>query len=82
MASITIRNLDEGLKAKLRVRAAQHGRSMEEEARDVLRIVLAYEEGKPSTLMSAIRKRFAKAGSVDLPQPERDSMRTPPDLKR
>ena len=37
MASITIRNLDDGLKRRLRVRAAENGRSMEEEARDILR---------------------------------------------
>ena len=37
MASITIRNLDESVKARLRIRAAQHGRSMEEEARHILR---------------------------------------------
>ncbi len=40
MASITIRNLEEPLKARLRIRAATHGRSMEEEARDILRNVL------------------------------------------
>jgi antitoxin FitA len=38
MASITIRNLEELLKARLRIRAATHGRSMEEEARDILRM--------------------------------------------
>ncbi len=37
MASITIRNLDDDIKHRLRVRAAEHGRSMEEEARDILR---------------------------------------------
>jgi plasmid stability protein len=33
MASITIRNLDDDVKQRLRIRAAEHGRSMEEEAR-------------------------------------------------
>lgn len=37
MASITIRNLDDEVKRRLRVRAAEHGRSMEEEAREILR---------------------------------------------
>ena len=37
MASITIRNLDDGLKGRQRVRAAEHGRSMEEEVRQILR---------------------------------------------
>jgi plasmid stability protein len=35
LASITIRNLDEGLKRKLRLRAAHRNRSMEDEARDI-----------------------------------------------
>ena len=43
MASMTIRNLDEQLKARLRVQAAQHGRSMEDEARDILRAALSTE---------------------------------------
>jgi antitoxin FitA len=36
MASITIRDIDARLKTRLRVRAAHHGRPMEEEARDIL----------------------------------------------
>ena len=38
MASITIRNLDDDVKRRLRIRAAEHGRSMEEEAREILRL--------------------------------------------
>jgi len=82
MASITIRNLDEALKARLRVRAAKHGRSMEEEARDVLRIVLSKEELAPANLFEAIRRRFAGIGPVDLPAQPREPMRDPPDLDR
>lgn len=37
MASITIRNLDDYLKAQLRIVAARHGRSMEEEVRFIIR---------------------------------------------
>ena len=40
MASITVRNLDDDLKRRLRIRAAQHGRSMEQEARDMARGIL------------------------------------------
>ena len=40
MGSITIRNLDDSLKSRLRIQAAVHGRSMEDEARDILRTVL------------------------------------------
>ena len=46
MASITVRNLDEGLKRRLRVRAAENGKSMEQEVRDILRAAL--DEEAPS----------------------------------
>ena len=80
MASITIRNLDEELKARLRVRAARHGRSMEEEVRDLLRSALAKEETRRDNLLVAIRKRFAGVGPVELPIPERQSLREPPEF--
>jgi plasmid stability protein len=82
MASITIRKLDAGLKARLRIRAARHGRSMEDEARDVLRVALAQEQQTPGNVLEAIRRRFAKVGPVDLQIPPRDPMRKPPDLGR
>jgi plasmid stability protein len=44
---MTIRNLDDGLKKRLRIRAAAHGRSMEDEARDILRAALSTGE-KPT----------------------------------
>jgi plasmid stability protein len=80
MASLTIRNLDEPLKARLRVQAAVHGRSMEDEARDILRTALAREASKPANLAAAIRKRFAPLGGVDLPDVPRQAMREPPDF--
>ena len=43
MASITIRNLDESLKSRLCIQAAVHGRSMEDEAREILRSSLNQE---------------------------------------
>ena len=52
MASITIRNLDDGIKRRLRVRAAEHGRSMEEEAREILRQVVG-ETTPPNNLADA-----------------------------
>jgi len=78
MASITIRNLDDKLKQDLRVRAAQHGRSMEDEARDILRQALAQEHAAPEDLGSAIRRRFARLGGVDLQIPAREASREPP----
>lgn len=78
MASITIRNLDETLKRKLRVRAARHGRSMEEEARQILRSALAEKAGKPANLFDAIRRRIEPLGGVDLEIPPREPIREPP----
>jgi antitoxin FitA len=80
MASITIRNLDDALKSRLRVRAAVHGRSMEDEARDILRSVLNQEVGPPVDLASAIRARFAPLGGLDLPEQPRGPMREPPNF--
>ena len=78
MASIMIRNLDDGLKRKLRIRAAQHGRSMEEEARNILRSALLKKIGKPTSLYEAIRRRIAPLGGVDLDIPRRQPLREPP----
>lgn len=81
MASITIRNLDDDLKLRLRIRAAEHGRSMEEEARDILRRVMA-EAPPPRNLAAAIRGRFAALGGVELELPPREPIREPPHLGR
>ena len=66
MASITIRKLDERTKARLRVRAAQHGRSMEEEARTLLRSALQDDVNLTGNLADAIRARFRRFGGVGL----------------
>jgi plasmid stability protein len=78
MASITIRNLDEETKARLRVRAAQHGRSMEEEARRLLRAALQDEVASKGNLGDAIRARFRRLGGVELRLPARGPIREPP----
>ena len=78
MASIMIRNLDDGLKSKLRVRAAQHGRSMEEEARHILRRALTEKPREPTDLHEAIRRRIEPIGGVDLEIPPRQPLREPP----
>lgn len=77
MASITIRNLDDGLKRRLRVRAAEHGRSMEEEAREILRQAVGGVTA-PRNLGQAIHARFAAIGGVELELPVRGPMREPP----
>lgn len=78
MASITIRNLDDSLKSRLRVHAAIHGRSMEDEARDILRSALIQETPPPGNLADAIRARFAPLGGFDMPEVPREPMREPP----
>ena len=77
MASITIRNLEDGLKRQLRIRAAQHGQSMEEEVRQILRTALSQDSTGPANLARAIRARFAPLGGVDLDLPPRTPMREP-----
>ncbi len=78
MASITIRNLDDALKRKLRVRAAHHNTSMEDEARDILRTVLAVDPAQAGNLADAIRARIEPLGGVELSPPPRTPMRKPP----
>jgi antitoxin FitA len=77
MASITIRNLDDDVKRRLRIRAAGHGRSMEEEAREILREVVG-EERRSQNLAAAIRARVAPLVGVELDLPLREPMRDPP----
>ena len=78
MASITIRNLDAQTKARLRVRAAHRQRSMEEEARTILRTALAEADAAPGDLAEAIGARFRPLGGVELVLPTREPMREPP----
>lgn len=78
MPSITIRNIDESTKAKLRVRAAHHKRSMEDEVRNILRAALSEEPPARHNLVEAIRKRFQPLGGVKLDSPRREPMRDPP----
>jgi antitoxin FitA len=77
MASITIRQLEEGIKRRLRIRAARHGRSMEQEAREILKSALNKPEDQAKDLGEAIRRRFAKYGGVDLEIPPREPMPEP-----
>lgn len=69
---MTIRNIDEQLKSRLRLQAARHGRSMEDEARDILRTALSTEpEGSQSNLVESIRRRVMPLGGVELNLPAR-----------
>ena len=80
MATLTIRNLDEGTKAQLRIQAARHGRSMEEEARTILREAIEAKQPSAATkqgLGSRIHAHFARLGGVDLELLERSSQPSP-----
>jgi len=79
MSSITIRNLDPALKERLRVRAAQHGRSMEAEVRNILQRAVSASGALPTgSFYERIHARFARLGGVDLELPPRDEAREPP----
>ena len=75
MATMTIRNLDDQLKQRLRGRAATHGRSMEDEALDILRTALATQPSAPS-LIEAIRARVDPLGGIELDIPAREAIRS------
>jgi antitoxin FitA len=77
MASLTIRNIDDALKRRLRLQAAGHGRSMEEEVREILRATLGPSLGS-ADLGQSIHARFASLGGVELELPARGPMRTSP----
>ena len=79
MATLTIRNLDEQTKAQLRIQAARHGRSMEEEVRTILRGAIEANQPAPAGhgLGSRIHAHFAKLGGVELDLPARTSQPRP-----
>ena len=78
MASITIRNLDDDVKIRLRVRAAGNGRSVEEEARLILRETVGRETAPENGLGTAVHELFKPLGGVELELPPREPMREPP----
>ncbi|MDP2226057.1 MAG: hypothetical protein Q8J78_01070 [Moraxellaceae bacterium] len=76
MAVLTIRNLDDELKARLRRLAAAHGRSMEEEARQILKQRLSVAEEASAGLGSRLHAQFKAAGLTEVvvtraPEPPR-----------
>ena len=80
MPSITIRNLDEGVKSLLRLQAAQHGHSMEREAREILRTALSRKPAGNTNLAAKIHARFQPLGGVNLPETPRESARKEPEF--
>jgi plasmid stability protein len=74
MAALSIRDLDDSVKEKLRLRAARNGRSMEAEIRAILTSAVT-DEAPRTDLFNALTQRFARLGGVDLDIPART---TPP----
>lgn len=81
MSNITIENFDENLKNRLQKRAEYYGRSLEEEAKEILRTVLTQNAVEPLNLALAIERRFALFGDFELPTVAREPLREPPDFK-
>ena len=79
MATLTIRDLDDSLKLKLRLRAAGQNRSMEEEARQILRAALlgGQPQAESGAFVARMRERFAGLGDVQLPIEPREPVRSP-----
>ena len=81
MASITVRNLDDEVKRKIRIRAAEHGCSMEAEVREILAKAVEIPPTPSKGLGTRIHERFKAIGGVDLELPEREPMPEPPQYK-
>jgi plasmid stability protein len=77
MANITIRNLEEATKRKLKIRAATNGRSMEQEAREILKAALSQTPKKQANLAERIREIFNPLGGVELERLPREPIRDP-----
>ena len=77
MASITIRNLEQDTKRRLKIRAAMNGRSMEQEAREILKSALAQTSKRKANLAERIREIFVPLGGVELEPLPREPIRDP-----
>ncbi len=80
MANITIRNLEDDVRTRLRVRAAGNGHSMEEEVRQILRKAVGRTPNSRD-LTSIIRSHFGPTNGVDLELPPREPAREPPSFE-
>lgn len=81
MNSITIQNFDDNLKNRLQKRAEYYGRSLEEEAREILRTVLIENSIEPLNLALAIEQRFAHFEDFELPTINREPLRESPNFE-
>jgi antitoxin FitA len=79
-STLTVRNLDDAVKGRLRVRAAENGRSMEAEARAILRDTLLGPGASEARLGSRIHERFAGLRGDALELPSRSELPRAADL--
>lgn len=77
VVAMTIQDIDEQLEMRLRRQAARHGRSMEDEARHILRAALSTEPLAGRNLADSIRGRIEPLGGIELELPKRDAIRDP-----
>lgn len=69
MAQLIVRNLEEEVKARLRQRASRHGRSVEEEVRDILRNATREEGKRKKGIGTAFSRLFSGVGlKQDFPE--------------
>jgi plasmid stability protein len=81
MGTMTIRNLDDKIKKNLRIQAADHGHSMEEEVRQILTTALGKEKDKDEEpLGSRIHELFQEVGGLEITLPERKDQIPMPNL--
>lgn len=80
MATLTIRKLSDLAKNKLRVQAAENGRSMEEEARRIIEEAVGPKKKKRLNLAEEIHRIVAPLGGIELDLPPRRPVREPPDF--
>jgi plasmid stability protein len=77
MSTLTIRRLDSAVKERLRVRAAEHGHSMEDEVRRILSESCGPVVG-PESLADIARRLFGEDRGAELELPPRQIGREPP----
>jgi plasmid stability protein len=78
VTDITISNIDDNIKNLLQQRASKNGRSLEEEAKEILRLALIENQKPPGNIVSMIEKRFAHLGEIELGEVKREPMRPAP----
>jgi plasmid stability protein len=77
MAQFVVRDIEDGVKARLKRRAERHGRSMEEEVRDILRNAVHERESKSGGLGSEIAALFDAVGMEEITELRGQTIKPP-----